>query len=192
MSIPLPGHPASLPDDALLRDCEVERTRRSGPGGQHRNKVETAIVLRYRPTGTKSEASERRSQSDNLAAALFRLRVTLALEYRVARPDIPAVTSTDAGTTAPTLDSGGMSSPSELFRARCQGGKIRINPEHHDFPSLLAEVLDVLTAFQMDLKPTADWFGCSASQLIRLLQEEPRALQQVNEHRLAQGLHKLK
>ena len=36
-------HPAALPFDALLKECEVRRLRRSGPGGQHRNKVETAV-----------------------------------------------------------------------------------------------------------------------------------------------------
>ena len=35
-------HPAELPIPELLRQCEVVHTRRSGPGGQHRNKVETA------------------------------------------------------------------------------------------------------------------------------------------------------
>ena len=67
-------HPAAVPAVDLLKDCAVERTRRSGPGGQHRNKVETAIVLTHRPTGIQAEASERRSQPENLAVATFRLR----------------------------------------------------------------------------------------------------------------------
>ena len=80
-------HPAALPDEALLAGCDVTRTKRSGPGGQHRNKVETAIVLTHRPTGTRVEASESRSQSENLARAAWRLRLELALTHRL--PALP-------------------------------------------------------------------------------------------------------
>ena len=71
-------HPAALPPDVLLNDCEIRRTRRGGPGGQHRNKVETAVVIKHRPTGAVGAASERRSQDLNRQAALQRLRVNLS------------------------------------------------------------------------------------------------------------------
>ena len=38
-------HPVRVSDDALLQNCVIRRFRHSGPGGQHRNKVETAIEL---------------------------------------------------------------------------------------------------------------------------------------------------
>ena len=72
-------HPAALPDDDLLSICNETRTRRGGPGGQHRNKVETAVVLQHRPTGLNAEANERRSQADNRRVALQRLRLRLAI-----------------------------------------------------------------------------------------------------------------
>src|SRR4051794_13878872 len=72
-------HPACVPTAALLLQCEVRRQRRSGPGGQHRNKVETAVVLVHGPTGIRGEASERRSQTQNLKVAVQRLRVKLAI-----------------------------------------------------------------------------------------------------------------
>ena len=75
-------HPAAGSPEHLLAQCDVRRLRRSGPGGQHRNKVETAVSLRHLPTGVRAEASERRSQAQNQAVALFRLRVNLALEVR--------------------------------------------------------------------------------------------------------------
>ena len=39
-------------DAELLAECRVEARRDSGPGGQHRNKVESAIRLVHEPTCT--------------------------------------------------------------------------------------------------------------------------------------------
>ena len=75
-------HPAAIDPEALLADCDATTLRRSGPGGQNRNKVETAVILRHRPTGLLAEANERRSQAENRREALFRLRVNLALGVR--------------------------------------------------------------------------------------------------------------
>ena len=52
-------HPAALDPERLLAECDVRFTRRSGPGGQNRNKVETAVILTHRPTGITAEASDR-------------------------------------------------------------------------------------------------------------------------------------
>jgi len=54
-------------------DCEVTFLIASGPGGQHRNKRETGVRLRHIPTGIVVMATERRSQSQNLAVAFERL-----------------------------------------------------------------------------------------------------------------------
>src|SRR3989442_8957319 len=75
-------HPAGLDPEALNAECEFRATRRSGPGGQNRNKVETAVILTHRPTGIRAEASERRTQGENRRAARFRLRIELALTVR--------------------------------------------------------------------------------------------------------------
>ena len=55
-------HPSGLDDARLLADCDQTFLRRSGPGGQNRNKVETAVVLRHRPTGLVAEANEAAEQ----------------------------------------------------------------------------------------------------------------------------------
>ena len=57
----------------LERDCDFEFTRTGGPGGQHRNKVETAVRVIHRPTGITIVASDHRSQHRNREAALQRL-----------------------------------------------------------------------------------------------------------------------
>lgn len=164
-------HSAALPIDQLLKECEITRTQRSGPGGQHRNKVETAVVIRHLPTGISAEASERRSQSENQQVAVFRLRLNLALNVR--------------GSTR--IDE----SPSELWRSRCRDGRVAVNSEHADFPAILAEALNVVAARQFDLKDAAVFLACTPSQLTKLLQQEPRAMAQVNQSRRELGLKPL-
>ncbi|MYJ01125.1 MAG: peptide chain release factor-like protein, partial [Chloroflexi bacterium] len=41
----------ALPDEELLAQCRFERFRVSGPGGQHRNKTDSAVRLTHEPTG---------------------------------------------------------------------------------------------------------------------------------------------
>ena len=68
----------ALPDEDLAAACEETFFVAGGPGGQHRNKSATGVRLTHRPTGTVVTATERRSQSQNRAAALVRLRARLA------------------------------------------------------------------------------------------------------------------
>ncbi len=162
-------HPAAREPDALLGDCRIERTRASGPGGQHRNKVETAVRITHGPSGIVAMAGERRSQERNRAMAVFRLRMNLALELR--EP---------------------WNGPSDLWRSRCRGGKIAVNPTHADFPAVLAEALDALSAHRDEPSAAADPLGCTTSQLIKLLKAEPRALERVNRSRERRGAHALR
>ncbi|HEY2413040.1 MAG TPA: peptide chain release factor-like protein [Pirellulaceae bacterium] len=165
-------HPAALPPDVLLADCHVERTRRGGPGGQHRNKVETAVVITHRTTGVKGAASERRSQDLNRQAAVQRLRVNLALEIR--QPVEPAQV------------------PSETWRSRVRNRQIAVSSEHADFPALLAEALDRLAACGWDVSAAAAQLGITTSQLAKFLRREPEAGVLLNRQRAARQLRPLK
>lgn len=72
--------------DALERDCSVEFFIASGPGGQHRNKVETGVRLVHMPTGVRVTATERRSQHANREAAFERMSEELQQRQREVIP----------------------------------------------------------------------------------------------------------
>jgi len=74
---------------SLERDSDVEFFIASGPGGQHRNKVETGVRLVHRPTGITVTATERRSQHANLEAAFERMAARLQELQRVLKPRKP-------------------------------------------------------------------------------------------------------
>ncbi len=79
-------------DRRLLAECRVDFFVGPGPGGQHRNKTESAVRLVHLPTGLTVTATERRSQHQNLAAAIERLRRRLLILRRpkkVRRPTRP-------------------------------------------------------------------------------------------------------
>ena len=66
-------------DVALVEgDLEIAFFKSSGPGGQHKNKRETAVRVRHVPTGIAVEATEERSQARNREVALERLAERLA------------------------------------------------------------------------------------------------------------------
>ena len=82
--MPLPEHLRRL-----LADCDVETYRSSGPGGQKKNKTESSVRMRHRPTGIVRIATESRSQSRNRETALERLWAALEARARRPRPRVP-------------------------------------------------------------------------------------------------------
>ncbi len=175
------AHPACLDDDALLAQCAMGKSRSGGPGGQHRNKVETKVTLTHQPTGVSAQAGERRSAMENKGVALKRLRLRLAVEHRVG---------------VPTGEIGSALWRSRLTRQRDASGativRISCNPGHRDYPSLLAEAMDVLADAGDDPTKAGLRLGVSASQIVKLLREHPPALVLVNERRKAAGEHPLR
>ena len=70
--------------DALEKEVELQTYRAGGPGGQHRNKADTAVRLHHPSSGITVTATERRSQSMNRELAFERL--IERLEKRNHRP----------------------------------------------------------------------------------------------------------
>lgn len=58
-------------------DLEISTTRGSGPGGQNRNKVETCVIVKHKPTGLIVRCESERSQHQNRATAISLLRAKL-------------------------------------------------------------------------------------------------------------------
>ena len=166
-------HPATLEEADFLRQCTFDIGRVSGPGGQHRNRTDTAVFLRHDPTGIDAKATERRSPMANRSQAIFRLRLRLALKVR-------------------TPTSRDRHQASELWRRRRQGTRMSVNPEHADYPALLAEALDVIIARRFDLAGAAGVLGVTMSQLSRLVRHHPPAFGMLNEGREAIGLPRLR
>ena len=137
----------TLDDSSLLAQCEFDRFRASGPGGQKRNKTESAVRLRHTPTALQGEANESRSQHENRASALRRLRLTIALTLRA---------PLDLETYAP--------SPTLAAALRTPPGRRA--------PSLLpalAELFDVFEACEWRISDAATALGVSTAAISRLL-----------------------
>ena len=158
-------HPSMWADDQLLAACEIRRQRRSGPGGQHRNKVETGIIVTHPESGVSVSATERRSQEANLRQAIHRLRIRLAIQCRT--PAEP---------------------PTQRWKDRCVSRRLMISRNHRDYPAILAELLNQLAVQEWNDDAAAKLLGCSRSSLMRILRREPEALAMVNRQRAQQGM----
>lgn len=157
-------------DAALLAECDVHVHRTGGPGGQHRNKVASALRLVHRPTGYTVTATERRSQHENKRNALRRLRQAIATGVRCApRPEIVW--------------------PETVHIA---GGRLRVSETNPAFWDVIALVLDELAAHGGQLRPAAERLGVSASSLTRFLAGDPKAWTEANRIRQSAGLGPLR
>ena len=159
----------ALSDAELLAQCRFDRFRVSGPGGQHRNRRDTAVRLVHTPSGVSAQASERRSQAQNRQTALARLRRAIALDLR--RP-----VSLDAYHPPPALE------------RILPGARQRVGPRHPDFWAGAQHLLDLFEALDASLADSAAAIGCSTNQLARLIGSEAQLLRKANELREQRGL----
>ena len=151
------AHPAALDPEVLAPQCEFRATRRSGPGGQNRNKVETAVILTHRPTGISAQASERRTQGEN---------------RRMALAPAPARAGPVRSPTDPNGDGRGRISPSELWRKGAAADGSPLTRGTTTFPRFWPRRSTSCTPVTTIPRPRP-LLGCSPSQLIKLLKECP-------------------
>lgn len=156
-------------DAQLLHACEVEFIRVSGPGGQHRNKVSSGVRLQHRQGGFVVTATERRSQHENKAVALHRLRQQLAIRFRTPLPgQIPWPDG-----VAP--------------RER----RLRVNDRNPALPQVIGLALDAIFTCEGRLADAARALGVTSSSLARFLADHPKAWAEANRLRSAFGLGEL-
>ena len=154
----------------MLRECEVHTYRASGPGGQHRNKTSSAVRLHHGPSGLIVPATESRSQHQNKARALKRLREALAIGFR-----------------CELLDQISWPDGSPIVGGRLQVGKRSPHRFH-----ILAIVLDVLAENAGRLRESAERLCASGSSLTSFLADYPKAWAEANRIRAEAGLSPLR
>ncbi|HJM89366.1 MAG TPA: peptide chain release factor-like protein [Dehalococcoidia bacterium] len=159
-----------LDDAALLAQCEFDRFRASGPGGQKRNVTESAVRLRHGASGLTSEATESRSQHENRARALRRLRIAIALTLRA-----PIVPQAHAASD-------------ELAAALGPG----LGRRDARFWPAVAALLDVLEHFEWKLSSAAKLLGVTTASVSRVLESDVVVLRAANERRRALELKPLR
>lgn len=180
-------HPSQLPLDELEKACRWTFSRDSGPGGQNRNKVETAASVEHLPTGHRASASERRSQSENRAMAIHRLRCILAVAVRT--ETIHDATIHDATIHPASAIPAPMASmgTSPTWQQYVRRGRIQISESNPDFPALMAEAMDRLAALDWNVAQSAQSLETSGTQLIKLLSQYAPALKELNAQLVARG-----
>lgn len=162
----------NLTDEALLAECEVDTYRASGPGGQKRNKTESAVRLRHRPSGISVIAEESRSQAENRARALRRLRKALALRVRRAVLDAAV--------------------PEAVRLCLGRDGRLRVGQRDARYLSAAAAVLDVLVAAEGSVSGCAGRLGLTTGNLSSFLTADVELLAEANRIRADFGLRPLR
>src|SRR5262249_53891255 len=140
-----------IDDEQFLSQCRTEAFRGSGPGGQKRNKTSSAVRLIHIPTGVGATAEEFRSQAQNRAAALRRLRHRLALQFRESTPK-----------ELSALDFG-------------------VSTKNAAYLPLMAIVLDVLEENGWAIAESANRLKLSTGQLVKFLNADEKLWMHVNQ-----------
>lgn len=163
-------------DDQLIAQSEVDRYRASGPGGQHRNKTESAVRLRHKLTGVSAIGEDSRSQSENKHHAVKRLRSAIALEVREpvnVQSYVPSarLAAMVAGGTAP------------LGKNTRQTG---------EYWAAIGELLDLIVANNLEIGTSAQKLGMTTGALSKLLLHDDQVARVINDLRRAKQMRPLR
>lgn len=165
---------AALSDERLLAQCEVDLYRASGPGGQKRNKTSSAVRIRHPASSLLVIAEESRSQHENRARALRRLRQAFYLKLRTAIP-------------AEDLTAEKLAAHPEYAPARNSEGRLHLSVRDPRYWPAVGVVLDVLAAVEARLSEAAQILGTTTGNLGDFLRSEDKVWEQANLLRIQYG-----
>ena len=152
-------------DNQLMADCRKEPYQGSGPGGQHRNRNLNGVRLHHIPTGFVGAAVERRETKRNLGAALFRLRMELALG------DFPFTTQ-----EKPPLD----------------GFQPKISIRNPKFAFYLLQAMHAILFYNYEVSVAAKALKVSTSSMLKFVKQDKKAWSMLQLRRKQKGLPPLK
>ena len=158
----------ALSDEDLLDQCDVHLYKASGPGGQHRNKVSSAVRLKHRPTAVTAHSDESRSQHDNRRKAFSRLRMKLACDVR------RGLEIVDGATAIPEVVASCMFTP--RGRGPAARRKLGVGPRDRRFWPVAAFLLDLLETLEGKLSPAARCLGISTANFAAVLKSNRHLL----------------
>jgi hypothetical protein len=164
----------ALSDAQLLAQCEVDAYRASGPGGQKRNKTSSAVRLRHPASGLIVIAEESRSQHENRARALRRLRQALFLRIR---EELPPEARTPAALLARP----------DYGPARDAAGRLHLGRKDPRYWPAVGVILDVLQAVEARVGEAAEALNVSTGNLIDFLSGDAKVWEQANHLRTRFG-----
>ena len=157
----------AVEDKILLGQCEVDTYRASGPGGQKRNKTSSAVRLRHLPSGLIAISEDSRSQHENKAWALKRLRRDICVKLREEPPEPFFL-------------------PENLQSFLTPSG-FHISTKNDSFFLLGAHILDLLEKHQGRVSALGTTLGISTAQASEFLTSEKHLLDQANRIRRHYG-----
>jgi hypothetical protein len=159
-----------LPEDAFLADCRFDAFRGPGPGGQKRNKTSNSIRLTHVPTGLHVIAGESRSQVENKARAIRRLRLRIALELR---HEIDPLRF----------------EPPAWFKSVTQLGRLAISTHNVHYAQAAALVLDLLSLRHGSVAEVGKLLGVTTTSVVRFLESDHQLWEAANaiRHHAGQG-----
>jgi hypothetical protein len=157
----------NLTDEQLLAQCDVDTYRASGPGGQKRNKTSSAVRIRHAPSGLIVIAEESRSQHENRAKALRRLRQAFVLKIR--EPLTPL-----------DLTAERVANREDYRSALDKAGRLDLGLKDARFWPTAGVALDVLSALEARVSDAAKVLGISTANLINFLRTSPKVWEQAN------------
>ena len=160
-----------LTDTQLLAECDVDTYRGPGPGGQKRNKTDSAVRLRHKPTGMIVVAGESRSQAENKTRAVKRLREALALRIRHEVTD---------------------AKPDAINACIDKSGRLNVGRRDARYLPAAGAMLDLLTAHEGSVGDVAKRLGLTTGNVSKFLTGDEDVMTEANRIRAAFGLKPLR